>query len=235
MNPQHTDMDPQHTDMDPQHTDKATAPRQARVTSMLNARAIPGTQSVPRPADLLLGSVLIADDDPDLRLYVRRGLEDGLEALQRLAGRPVDLVIANAEMPRLDGTELTRVIAGGGVGATARRRHRRRGACSSYTRAAVRPAAALTLDSPAAESATFHIELPRSHEPAQIAGDGSIAVGARPASPAVNPVSSGGVRGGVGELVGWRRKVKRAGPPRRWNNTSRPRTRAKIRLRLPFY
>ncbi len=73
----------------------------------------------------LLACVVIAASDPDLRLYVRLGLEgmadeiveaaDGLEALQRLAGRPVDLVIADVDMPRLDGAELARVMAARGV------------------------------------------------------------------------------------------------------------------------
>ncbi len=88
---------------------------------MPNARKVTGTRSLPRSAAPPLARVLIAADDPDLRLYVRRGLDgmaaeiveagDGLEALQRLAGRPVDLVIADAEMPRLDGAELARVLA----------------------------------------------------------------------------------------------------------------------------
>ncbi len=68
---------------------------------------------------------LVAASDPDLRLYVRDGLEgltsdvveaaDGLEALERLGGRRVDLAVADAQMPRLDGRELARVMAGRGV------------------------------------------------------------------------------------------------------------------------
>ncbi len=79
----------------------------------------------PAPGARRLGRVLIAASDPDLRLYVRVGLDDlagevveaadGLEALRRLAGRPADLVIADAVMPRLDGLELARVMAGRGV------------------------------------------------------------------------------------------------------------------------
>ncbi len=79
----------------------------------------------PDPGAPLLARVAIAACDPDLRLYIRRGLDgladevveaaDGLEALQRLAGRPVDLVIADGLMPRLDGLELARVMAGRGV------------------------------------------------------------------------------------------------------------------------
>ena len=40
---------------------------------------------------------------------------DGIEALQRLAGRRADLVIADAVMPRLDGEELARVLAARGT------------------------------------------------------------------------------------------------------------------------
>ncbi len=79
----------------------------------------------PEPGPPLLARVVIAAHEPDLRLYVRLGLEgmaeeiveasDGLEALQRMAGRPVDLVIADAVMPRLDGAELARVMVGRGV------------------------------------------------------------------------------------------------------------------------
>ncbi len=67
----------------------------------------------------------MAASDPDLRLYLRLGLEDlavkvleaadGLEALQRLAGESVDLVVADARMPRLDGLELGRVLAVRGI------------------------------------------------------------------------------------------------------------------------
>ncbi len=80
---------------------------------------------MPEPVAASLACVLIAASDPDLRLYVRRGLDgladevveaaDGLEALRRLAGQTADLVIAAAVMPRLDGLELARVMAGRGV------------------------------------------------------------------------------------------------------------------------
>ncbi len=83
------------------------------------------SDTVPEPNAPLLAFVMIAAPDPDFRLYVRRGLDgleaeimeaaDGLEALQRLAGRQVDLVIADTDMPRLDGWELSRVMAGRGV------------------------------------------------------------------------------------------------------------------------
>ncbi len=81
----------------------------------LERTAHPARDSLTSEA-LALGRVLIAAPDANLRLYVRRRLAgmaseiveaaDGLEALQRLAGRLAELVIADAEMPRLDGTEL---------------------------------------------------------------------------------------------------------------------------------
>ncbi len=70
----------------------------------------------------LLNCVLIAASEPDLRLYVRDGLdglageiveaEDGLLALEKMGGRRIDLVIADVPMPRLDGLELARVMRG---------------------------------------------------------------------------------------------------------------------------
>ncbi len=86
-----------------------------------DAAARPASEPGARP----LGSVLVAASDPDMRLYLRLGLDDlavevleaadGLEALQRLAGRRVALVVADDRMPRLDGRELARVLAGRGV------------------------------------------------------------------------------------------------------------------------
>ncbi len=83
------------------------------------------TASAPEPETRPLSRVLVAAPDPDLRLYLRLGLDglaaevleaaDGLEALLRLAGRRVDLVVADARMPRLDGLELGRVLAGRGI------------------------------------------------------------------------------------------------------------------------
>jgi two-component system chemotaxis response regulator CheY len=68
-------------------------------------------------------SVLVVDDEPDMRLYVRtclRGLgprvahifeaDDGLEALPLVRSGAVDLVIADVALPRLGGYGLCRVI-----------------------------------------------------------------------------------------------------------------------------
>ena len=68
-------------------------------------------------------AVLIVDDDPDMRLYLRsclRGLTspfervieaaDGLEALRLVRSGAVSLVISDVALPGLDGRRLTRAI-----------------------------------------------------------------------------------------------------------------------------
>ena len=68
-------------------------------------------------------TVLIVDDDPDMRLYLRsclRGLAsrfqrvieaaDGLEALRLVRSVAVSLVISDVALPGLDGRRLTRAI-----------------------------------------------------------------------------------------------------------------------------
>lgn len=64
--------------------------------------------------------VLIADDDPDIRMLVRLRLErsgytviaanDGLEALELAAGCEPDLAILDVSMPGLSGVEVTRAL-----------------------------------------------------------------------------------------------------------------------------
>ena len=68
----------------------------------------------------LLPRVLLVDDEPLLlralgRLLARRGLVvetagDGEAALQRLAEVPVDLIVCDVRMPRLDGPGLLRAL-----------------------------------------------------------------------------------------------------------------------------
>jgi two-component system chemotaxis response regulator CheY len=58
-------------------------------------------------------SILLVDDSPTIRDLLRIGLgqqgfavitaSDGLEGLERLSHNPVDLVIADVNMPRMDG------------------------------------------------------------------------------------------------------------------------------------
>ncbi|MBL8328284.1 MAG: response regulator [Rubrivivax sp.] len=64
--------------------------------------------------------LMVVDDSPTVRRVLTRTLakagweivtaSDGREALQRLAEEPVDLVITDLEMPRLDGLELAREL-----------------------------------------------------------------------------------------------------------------------------
>jgi len=75
------------------------------------------------PVSALPPAVLIVDDDPDMRLYLRsclRGLTspfervieaaDGLEALRLVRSGAVTLVISDVVLPGLDGRRLTRAI-----------------------------------------------------------------------------------------------------------------------------
>jgi CheY-like chemotaxis protein len=65
---------------------------------------------------LAIKRVLVADDDPQLRLllidtlqtigYEVVGAVDGAEALEAMGREPVDLVISDISMPRMDGFEL---------------------------------------------------------------------------------------------------------------------------------
>ena len=60
--------------------------------------------------------ILVVDDEPALRAYVKRALErwgyrvltagDGLEALAVLESQPVDLILADIAMPRMNGYQL---------------------------------------------------------------------------------------------------------------------------------
>ncbi len=68
-------------------------------------------------------TILIVDDEPDVLLLLRvllegegfavRSANDGVEALQQLAGGDVDLVVTDLMMPRMDGEELIRTIRSG--------------------------------------------------------------------------------------------------------------------------
>jgi two-component system, chemotaxis family, sensor kinase CheA len=66
------------------------------------------------------GRILVVDDSPTTRTILRnvftaagyfiRTASDGVDALERLRAEPVDLVISDVEMPRMDGFELTRQV-----------------------------------------------------------------------------------------------------------------------------
>jgi CheY-like chemotaxis protein len=68
-------------------------------------------------------AILIVDDDPDMRLYLRGCLRaladagcqmidaaDGVEALQRVRAEAVGLVISDVVLPRMDGLGLRQAI-----------------------------------------------------------------------------------------------------------------------------
>ena len=74
-------------------------------------------------ADALPRTVLLVDDDADMRLYLRSCLRsltvpfdrvieaaDGLEALRLIRSETVTLVISDVAIPGLDGRRLTRAI-----------------------------------------------------------------------------------------------------------------------------
>ena len=75
------------------------------------------------PVDLLPRTVLVVDDDPDMRLYLRSCLRtlaspfervieagDGLEALRLVRSGAVHVVISDVGLPGLDGRRLCRAI-----------------------------------------------------------------------------------------------------------------------------
>lgn len=81
------------------------------------------TRKAPDGADVLPRTVLVVDDDADMRLYLRSCLRslaspfdqvieaaDGLEALRLVRAGTVDLVISDVGLPGLDGRRLTRAI-----------------------------------------------------------------------------------------------------------------------------
>lgn len=74
---------------------------------------------------MTVSTILIVDDDPDMRLYLRGCLQglggavglildasNGEEALRMVGADSVDLVISDVVLPRLDGASLRRAIRG---------------------------------------------------------------------------------------------------------------------------
>lgn len=81
------------------------------------------TREVSDLVDVVPRTVLLVDDDPDMRLYLRSCLRslasafervieaaDGLEALRLVRSGAVHLVISDVGLPGLDGRRLSRAI-----------------------------------------------------------------------------------------------------------------------------
>lgn len=92
------------------------------LAAFFSSLAMPGPPA-PRPAPppLTVGTVLVVDDDADMRLYVRTCLgvavtgvvleaADGDEALRLARAEGPDLVISDVVMPGLDGEALCRAL-----------------------------------------------------------------------------------------------------------------------------
>ena len=70
-----------------------------------------------------MGRILVLDDEPDVRLIIRRLLDeqgyqvheagDGLQALEMVRAAPglLDLVVSDLAMPRLNGIQLVQVLS----------------------------------------------------------------------------------------------------------------------------
>ena len=89
---------------------------QDETPSLLDAAETPAAL----PAGHVAGRVLVVDDNPDLRDYMRRILSqaghevmvavDGLEALETVRAKLPDLIVSDVMMPRLDGFGLLREL-----------------------------------------------------------------------------------------------------------------------------
>jgi DNA-binding response OmpR family regulator len=85
-----------------------------------SAGLAPGSPTVDATTDLAQTPVLFVDDDPALcklfhTYFSKKGwpvdtAADGVEAMQKLLSRPFEIVIADLNMPRLDGWGLLRVL-----------------------------------------------------------------------------------------------------------------------------
>lgn len=85
-------------------------------------RISPGRAMPKPPRDAWVGRVLIADDDPAVRLLCAVNLrceglqvleaEDGLDALDRARRERPDLVLTDVKMPGLDGFQLAQRLRG---------------------------------------------------------------------------------------------------------------------------
>jgi len=88
--------------------------------SGVGAAAVERVRPLAREAEKLRGSVLVVDDDPDIREILRKTLTaagysvlqaaDGVEALAIVLESPPDLIILDEMMPRMSGSELLREL-----------------------------------------------------------------------------------------------------------------------------
>ena len=94
------------------------APTDARAAAALADDVSPTNGQGPHPADAR-DTIVVVDDNPGMRQRLTRALADlgpvvacadGVEALEVLRRQPVDLVVTDVMMPRLDGIGLLREI-----------------------------------------------------------------------------------------------------------------------------
>jgi two-component system cell cycle response regulator CpdR len=74
--------------------------------------------NIPNEARALLGKILLAEDDDDMRRFLGKALQNagfdvasfdnGLAAYQRLREEPFELLLTDIVMPEMDGIELAR-------------------------------------------------------------------------------------------------------------------------------
>jgi CheY-like chemotaxis protein len=93
------------------------------VSATLHSSRLEGTSTLPEITERSGPTILIVDDDPDVRISLRQLLEfygyhvveagNGVEALEVLARKPVSFMITDLYMPRMDGIELLREVRNG--------------------------------------------------------------------------------------------------------------------------
>jgi signal transduction histidine kinase/CheY-like chemotaxis protein len=98
----------------------ALAPALEGVVSATEHGAVDRTPIRPPTPTIEGVRILLAEDHPDMRLAVRRLLEqagalvlvasDGHEAVAQIRSHPFDVVLMDLRMPRLDGLEATRIL-----------------------------------------------------------------------------------------------------------------------------
>jgi len=89
------------------------------VTNDQNVEAAVNTEQTENEIDKLKKTILIVDDNPDMRVYVRSILlseynvleaEDGAKALDLLKMKAIDFIVSDLMMPVMDGIELSKKV-----------------------------------------------------------------------------------------------------------------------------